>query len=308
LTIPEKIRCEGHAGVLAHGLGFDVEEFFCAEAAREAGITHEDWASQPKRLAEPIGRILQMLDDHGVKATFFILGWVAENERSLVESIASAGHEIASHGMSHNMLNRLTPETFAAELLESRKLLEDITGKKVRGFRAPTFSITHKTAWAIDVLAECDYEYDSSVFPIRHDRYGVAEAPPQAHLAVGPDGGNILEIPPLTLRILGRNFPAAGGGYLRLLGSRFIARALTSQQRKGQSGVIYLHPWELDPGQPELSMSFISRFRHRVNLARTESKLRWLMKQFNFCPMSTIAQSISAQKLTRFNYGSNTSQ
>jgi len=303
LANPDQIRCAGYAGAGGHGLSIDVEEYFCAEAVRAAGVTQDDWTSLPKRLAKPVHQILQMLDDHGTKATFFILGWVAINEKSLVELIASQGHEIASHGMSHDMLDRLTPNTFATELVESRKLLEDITGQKVRGFRAPTFSITHKTAWAIDVLAECDYEYDSSVFPIRHDRYGVPEAPPCPHLAVGPRGGNILEIPPLTLRILGRNFPAAGGGYLRLLGSRFVAHSLAGQARKGAAGGIYLHPWELDPGQPELPMKFLSRFRHRINLARTASKLRWLVNRFNFCPISQLAQSIDKQKLTQFTYG-----
>ena len=276
---------------MSHILTFDVEEYFQVEAAA-GGINRGQWDSFEKRLAPCVGRILRLLSDYDASATFFVLGWVARHERDVVRTIADAGHEIASHGMNHDMLGRLTPEQFRRELLDSRHLLEDISGRPVIGFRAPTFSITHETAWAIDVLAEAGYKYDSSVFPIRHDRYGVPGAPRFVHRAVGPGGGEILEIPPLTLRVMGMNWPVGGGGYLRLLPVRLVAAALNKAQKLGRPGMIYVHPWELDPGQPNLPMSRLSRRRHRVNLKRTEQKLRWLLNHFRFF---SVAESLDAE-------------
>jgi polysaccharide deacetylase family protein (PEP-CTERM system associated) len=201
--------------------------------------------------------------------------------------------------MSHRMLGRLSPDEFAQELRESRRVLEDISGQEVIGYRAPTFSITCRTAWALDVLAEARFLYDSSVFPVRHDRYGVPDAPRQPHMAIGPGGGRIMELPPLTRRILGANVPVGGGGYLRLLPVGLLAGALSKAGAAGVPGMVYLHPWELDPQQPVLPMNRLSRFRHRVNLGRTESKLRCLMSQFVFADVrSSLAQlrQIAAQR------------
>jgi polysaccharide deacetylase family protein (PEP-CTERM system associated) len=262
-------------------LSFDVEEYFQVEAAA-ARVPPRDWQQFPTRVERPVERILEILAEHGASATFFVLGWVARRHGSLVARIAKAGHEVASHGMSHQMLTRLTCQQLSAELSDSRKLLQDLCGEAVLGYRAPTFSITRQTAWAIDALVEAGFEYDSSVFPIRHDRYGVPDAPRWAHWAVGPAGGRILEIPPLTLRVLGMNLPVGGGGYLRLLPVRIVSRALDSAGRLGQSGVIYMHPWELDPGQPVLPMTRLGRWRHRVNLHRAADKLRWLLSRHIF--------------------------
>jgi polysaccharide deacetylase family protein (PEP-CTERM system associated) len=281
-------------------LSFDVEEYFHVEAAAAAGLRPEDWDGWERRLDPAVGRVLELLAGRGATATFFVLGWVAREEPGVVERIARAGHEIASHGMTHAMLGRLGPERFAAELAESRRLLEDLSGRPVRGYRAPTFSVTAGTAWAIDCLAEAGYEYDSSVFPVRHDRYGVPDAPRGLHWAVGPGGGRIVEIPPLTLRMLGQNLPVGGGGYLRLLPTGAVARALRGRD---EPGMVYLHPWELDPGQPPLPMSRLSRWRHRVNLHRTEAKLDRLLRRFPFAGAEEVLAGVDASTLPRHAYG-----
>jgi len=273
---------------VTHMMSFDVEEYFQAEAAARGGLRREDWSRHPMRLGPSVERILELLGQHGASATFFVLGWIAQNEPDVVKRIAAAGHEIASHGMNHQMITRLSPGQFRQDLLDSRNVLEDLALRPVVGYRAPTFSITHKTAWALDTLAECGFVYDSSVFPVRHDRYGVPDAPRWAHMAKGPGGGSILEIPPLTRRCLGANIPVGGGGYLRLLPVRILVSSLKNADRLGRPGMIYLHPWELDPGQPTLPMSALSRFRHRVNLSRTENKLARLLGEFRFSDVRAI--------------------
>ncbi len=284
-----------------HLISFDVEEYFQVEAAA-AGVPRDRWESFEKRLSPAVDRILAMLSDRGVRATFFVVGWVARHEPDLVRQIAEAGHEIASHGMEHRMLGRLSPEAFRRELRDSRRLLEDLGGGPVVGYRAPTFSVTRATAWALDVLAEEGFAYDSSVFPVRHDRYGVPEAPPVPHRAEGPGGGGLLEVPPLTVRLWGRNWPVGGGGYLRLLPVRAVGHALRRVEKQGLPGTIYLHPWEIDPGQPILPMSRVSRWRHRVNLGRTERKLGWLLDRFRFGAMGDAAADLLADAVT-FDYG-----
>ena len=286
---------------MKHLLSFDVEEYFQVEAA-SSGIPRDEWDSYPRRLSPAMDCILALLAERGITATFFVLGWVARHERDVVRRIAEAGHEIASHGMSHEMICRLTPDAFRREVLDSRKLLEDISGDQVLGYRAPTFSITRETSWALDVLTECAFRYDSSIFPIRHDRYGVPDAPRFAHHALGPAGGSILEIPPLTMRLFKSNLPVGGGGYLRLLPIRLLGRALKAAASRGESGMLYLHPWELDPDQPVLPMSRISRWRHRVGLARTESKLRWLLERFDFTSVREHLEVLSMSAQEEFRY------
>lgn len=294
------------AGV-AHLMSIDVEEYFQVEAAHAAGIMPCQWAAFETRLDPCIERILSLLDEHDAGATFFVLGWVAEHHRDLVRRIADAGHELATHGMSHAMLGRLSPETFRRELRDSRHRLEEIASTPVRGYRAPTFSVTRRTGWAIDVLAEEGFQYDSSVFPVRHDRYGVPEAPTGPHWARGPAGGRLLEIPPLTLRVLGRNLPIAGGGYLRLFPVSLIGHGLKRCQSRHLPGMIYLHPWELDAGQPMLPMRPLQRWRHRVGLRRTEAKLHWLLDRFRFCSVSACLESLQAvARQTTFAYTENT--
>ena len=289
-------------GRVVHWLSFDVEEYFQVEAAARC-VKRSQWESIPRRLDGAVDRILSLLAQFDVSATFFVLAWIARHESDLVRRIARAGHEIASHGGEHHMLGRLTPSEFRRDLLDSRKRLEDLASAAVLGYRAPTFSLTHRTAWALDVLAEEGFVYDSSIFPVRHDRYGVPHAPPQVHRAVGPGGGSVLEIPPLTLRLMGANLPAAGGGYLRLFPVRLIAQALRLAEYRGRSGMIYLHPWELDPSQPVLPMGRLGTFRHRVGLKRTESKLRWLMDRFRFCDVRRTLDRLQRTTARTFRYG-----
>ena len=272
-----------------HMLSFDVEEYFQVEAAARGGMKPEDWNSWQRRAGPCVDRILQLLADRGASATFFVLGWIARNEPHVVRAIVRAGHEIASHGMSHAMLHRLDREAFGAELRDSRKLLEDVSGCPVNGYRAPTFSITRKslgrkgnTAWALDVLAESGYRYDSSIFPVRHDRYGWLGAPRFIHHAIGPGGGRIIEIPPTTLRTMGRTLPVGGGGYLRLFPVALVSLAIRRAARQGRAGMIYLHPWEFDPDQPVTPMGRLNRWRHRANLHKTAAKLARLLNRYQF--------------------------
>ncbi|MFA5866175.1 MAG: XrtA system polysaccharide deacetylase [Phycisphaerae bacterium] len=275
-----------------HLLSFDVEEYFQIEAA-STRITPADWPTWKKRLSPCIDRILELLDRYKASATFFVLGWIARHEPDLIRRIIAAGHEIASHGMTHRMINRMTPQEFRAELTESRKILEDLSGQSIRGFRAPTFSITRQSAWALDILAETGFSYDSSIFPIRHDRYGIPDAPRFAYLASGPGGGTILEIPPLTFRALGINWPVGGGGYLRLLPARAAVLGLKQARRQGHVAMLYLHPWELDADQPTLPLSGLAQWRHRVGLKHTGKKLDFLLKRFKFTSVQSVLPRLS---------------
>ena len=256
------------------------------------------------RLSAPVDRILKMLDEHGASATFFFLGSVAREQSDLVRRVAAAGHEVASHGMTHTMVDKLTPSQFRAELDDSARLLESLSGRPVRGFRAPTFSVTHRTAWALDALAEEGYAYDSSVFPVRHDRYGVPDAPTFPHVAAGPGGGRILEIPPVTLPLAGRNLPLGGGGWLRLFPVRLLGARLRRLERQGRPGMIDLHPWELDPEQPPLPLSRRARWRHRVGLRGTARKLRWFLRQFRFTSVERQFDRLQGIAMAQFTYGS----
>jgi polysaccharide deacetylase family protein (PEP-CTERM system associated) len=283
-------------------LSFDVEEYFQVEAAANC-VDRSDWECWEKRLPGCVDRILAMLGECRASATFFVLGWVAEHEPQIVRRIARCGHEIASHGMTHTMIHRLTPDEFRRDAVDTRHMLEDLTGLPVVGYRAPTFSLTHETPWAIDVLVEAGYEYDSSVFPIHHDRYGVPDAPPQPHFAVSSNGTRILEIPPLTVRAMGVNLPVGGGGYFRLLPRWVIARAIRSARKHGRCAMIYLHPWEFDPDQPLLDMPFSARWRHRVNLHHTGDKLRGLLKRFRFHTVAECIDLLRARTSLTHHYG-----
>ncbi|HNX27674.1 MAG TPA: DUF3473 domain-containing protein [Phycisphaerae bacterium] len=265
-----------------HIISFDIEEYFQVESAAEAGVAGDDWAGYESRVEREVDVILSILGEAGVCATFFVLGWVGMRHKILIRRIADYGHEIASHGMSHRMINRLKRDEFYAELCDSKRILEDITGRTVKGFRAPTFSIMHSTAWAIDELCRAGYSYDSSIFPVHHDRYGVPDAPRWIHRAMGPGGGEVIEIPPLTLRLLGGNLPAGGGGYFRLFPLWLTSHAIGAAQRGGHAAMIYLHPWEFDPEQPVLPLGRLAKFRHRVGLGRTAGRLRTLLKRYTF--------------------------
>ncbi len=286
-----------------HMLSFDVEEYFHCEAFRQV-IGPTRWDRWPSRIDGQIDALLALLAEYDVRATFFVLGHLADTHPDVVRRIAAAGHEIACHGQSHEMIARLGPEAFRADTQTAKARLETLTGRAVLGYRAATFGLMRPTAWAIDILAEVGFAYDSSVQPIRHDRYGVPDAPATAHYAAGPGGGVILEIPPMTRRLAGRNIPLGGGGYFRLLPAVLFDGALRWWARRGQPAMLYLHPWEFDADQPVVPTGALSRFRHRVNLARTAGKLRTLLAAHRFVPVRELLDPLRASAPARFEYAS----
>lgn len=273
---------------MRNALSFDVEEYFHAEAF--AGVVGpEDWSSLESRVAPATRRLLDVLDDAGARATFFVLGWVAERQPSLVREMAERGHEVACHGYAHRMLQRMTREELRADLERAKARIEDASGHRVIGYRAPTFSMTRDTLWGLDVLRQVGFQYDSSVFPIHHDRYGIPDAPRFPHRLPTPDGGEIVEFPMSTVTVMGWRVPVAGGGYFRLAPYEITRRAIARlNRREGQAAIVYLHPWELDPGQPRLPAGRLTRMRHSVNLERTEPKLRRLLADFSFAPVESV--------------------
>lgn len=275
------------ARAVRHGLSFDIEEAF--HALNMWSVTPpETWADQPTRVAAVTDSILALLDETDVRATFFVLGLVAERSPEVVRRIVDAGHELASHGYSHRMVGDLGRSGFAADIDRARKLLQDVGGGEVAGFRASTFSIGRGTRWALDLLAEAGHTWDSSVFPVLHDRYGdVAFPPDPVHLDLA-SGRPLREYPLLTRPAFGRRWPAAGGGYLRLLPLGLIDGALRGNARRGQPGVVYLHPWELDVGQPRHRLGGLRTWRHYHGLEKTEAKLRRLIERHAFGPIGEI--------------------
>lgn len=274
--------------VMKNALTIDVEDYFHVSAF-EGVISRRDWESYPPRVAENTRRVLDLLDELSLKATFFVLGWVAERSPDLVRSIAARGHEVACHGYGHERIYTMTPENFRRDVIQAKKILEDITGSPVNGYRAPSYSITKRSVWALDVLIEEGFSYDSSIFPIIHDTYGIPGAERFPHLIERPSG-TILEFPLTTLKmnILGKDMviPIAGGGYLRLLPVSIIRNGLRRiNGRDKQPAVLYFHPWEIDPDQPRIKASFKSTFRHYLNLDTTEDKLRHLLPRLPFGTM-----------------------
>lgn len=264
---------------ITNALTIDVEDYFQVSALAPH-FAREDWESVPCRVERNVELILGLLDQRGAKATFFILGWVAQRYPHLVRSIAAGGHEVASHGHSHERASAMTPATFLADIALAKKLLEDISGRAVTGYRAPSFSIGMGNLWAHDTIAEAGYVYSSSVYPVKHDHYGIPDAPRFPYRL----GSGLIEIPVTTMRWMGRNWPAGGGGYFRLLPyavSRWqIAKVNRDDQRPA---IFYFHPWEVDPGQPRVAAaSAKTRFRHYVNLHRTEHRLKRLLADFNW--------------------------
>ncbi len=273
---------------MKNALTFDVEEYFHAEAF--AGVLRPDeWPTLESRVTRSTGRLLDMLDREHVRATFFVLGWVAERHPALVREIASLGHEVACHGYGHRMIQHLTRQEFERDVVQAKRTLEDAVGKPVIGYRAPTFSIMRETLWSLDVLAEAGFRYDSSIFPVVHDRYGIPDAPRFPHRLKGPSGNEIAEFPPSTLQLLGRRLPVAGGGYFRLFPYTFTRRAIRRiNTRERQPAMVYLHPWELDPDQPRLPVGVLTRFRHLVNIGKTEARLARLLDDFSFAPAAEV--------------------
>ena len=260
----------------------DVEDYFQVSAF-EKDVSRHDWDRYDCRVVENTQRMLELLDRHGVRATFFVLGWIAERYPELVQQIHAAGHEIGSHGYWHRLIYEQTPEEFRDDLCRSRDILMDIIGQRIEAYRAPSFSVTKQSLWALEILVEEGFQIDSSVFPIHHDRYGIPGAEPRLHVIETP-AGPLWEFPPSVAKIAGLHVPVGGGGYFRLSPLRWTCRYLRRINRaEGQPFMFFVHPWELDPGQPRIQThSRLSRFRHYVNLSSNERKLTALLQRFRF--------------------------
>ncbi len=263
----------------------DVEDYFHV-AALSSAIPRDSWASRELRVEANVERLLTILADHGVQATFFVLGWLAERTPALVRRIAAAGHEIACHGYSHQLVYKQSPQEFREETVRAKAFLEDTIGHAVHGYRAASFSVTRQSLWALDVLIDAGFRYDSSIFPIHHDLYGLPGATPEPHRVSAPSGRTLAEFPMSAASYLGLQVPVSGGGYFRILPYWLTHAGLTQiNERRGRPFAFYLHPWELDTGQPRIKVGAFSRFRHYTNLSRCEARLRRLLKDFEFTSM-----------------------
>jgi polysaccharide deacetylase family protein (PEP-CTERM system associated) len=279
---------------ILNAMTIDVEDYFHVSVF-DGVVPRRLWESLESRVCGNTERLLTILDEYGVKGTFFVLGWVAERHPGLVARIAAAGHEIASHGYGHRLVYDQIPKAFREDVRRAKDLLEAASGRPVLGYRAPSYSITPRSLWALDILIEEGYRYDSSIFPIRHDRYGIPLSPRHAYL-LERTVGSIVETPASTTRVGFLNLPVAGGGYFRILPYEWTRWGIERvNRREGRPAIFYLHPWEIDPDQPRLKAGLLSRFRHYRNLHKTEDRLRQLLTQFTFGPLAMIlARSESA--------------
>ncbi len=271
---------------ITNALTVDVEDYFQVSAF-EPHIRRSDWETVPCRIERNMDRILDIFGESGVRATFFTLGWIAERYPHLIRRLVKEGHELASHGYEHIRVVNHSPEDFRADVTKTKKLLEDLSGVEVQGYRAASYSIGEKNLWALDVLHEVGYRYSSSIYPIKHDLYGMPNAP---RFAFRPKPNGILEIPVTTVSLGGRKLPCGGGGYFRLFPyslSRWAIRRVNDQDQ--QACLFYFHPWEIDPEQPRQSgLPVKTRFRHYLNLKRTEDRLRRLLSDFEWDRMDRV--------------------
>jgi len=274
---------------MLNALSFDVEDYFQV-AALAGAVDRSSWESTPRRVERSTGLLLEILASSNTRATFFFLGWVAEREPQLVRRVAAAGHEIACHGYSHRLVYEQTPEEFREETLRSKVLLEDQAQAPVLGYRAASYSITRRSLWALDTLVEAGFVYDSSIFPVRHDRYGIPDAPRAPHL-IQRDAGRLVEFPPSTAQLPGARLPVAGGGYFRIFPYGITRWAVRRVNAEGLPFIFYLHPWEVDPGQPRVRVGWLSRFRHYTNLDHCEARLRCLLSEFQFAPAREVLEA-----------------
>lgn len=263
-----------------NAMSVDVEDYFQVSAFEKV-IARADWERVECRVEANTNRVLDLFNEAGIKGTFFILGWVAERYPSIVRRIINEGHELASHGYGHQRVTTLTPEIFREDIRRTKILLEDLSAVQVKGYRAPSYSISMENLWAHDILGEEGYIYSSSVYPVRHDLYGIPDAPRYPYRTAQ---NCLTEIPISTFRSFGKNFPIGGGGYFRLLPYAISRQAILNVNNKeSQACVFYFHPWEIDPNQPRQSpISLKTRFRHYLNLGRMESRLQSLLRDFSW--------------------------
>jgi len=270
-----------------NALTIDLEEYFHVSNF-EALIDRSCWESMTPRVEWASQRLLDAFDAAGHRATFFVLGWVAERHPALVREIAARGHEIACHGYRHQLVYEIGPEAFREDLRRSKAAIEDACGVTPRGYRAPSYSVTERSLWALDILVEEGFDYDSSIFPIRHHRYGIPDFEKRPVRLALPNGGSIREFPMTTLQLGPVTIPLAGGAYLRFLPAAFFRWGIQRLVEAGEPTVLYLHPWEIDPHQPRQDVGWKVRINHYRNLHRTESRLRGLLETFDFAPLADV--------------------
>jgi polysaccharide deacetylase family protein (PEP-CTERM system associated) len=273
-----------------NAFSIDVEDYFQV-AALAPSVARDSWTGRESRVERNTDILLNLLAERGISATFFVLGWIAERHPALIRRISAAGHEVASHGYSHQLIYSQSPEEFREETRRSKEVLEDLAGRPVLGYRAASFSITRQSLWALDVLIDLGFRYDSSIFPIRHDRYGIPGASPEPGHVTAPSGRTLVEFPMSAASFWGLRVPVSGGGYFRLL-PYWVTRAGLRQinEKHGRPYTFYLHPWELDPGQPRIKVGWFSRFRHYNNLHCCEERLKRLLSDFSFGTMSHVLE------------------
>jgi polysaccharide deacetylase family protein (PEP-CTERM system associated) len=271
-------------------LTVDVEDYFMVSAFSDV-IRVYQWGNFESRIKKNTLRVLDVIDKYSMKGTFFILGWVADRYPWIVKEIDRRGHEVACHSYCHRLVYNMTPEEFREDTRKAKSIIEGIIGKRISGYRAPSYSITENSIWALKILAEEGFEYDSSIFPIRHDRYGFPAYSRFPRFEETGTDGRIFEIPLSTIKIFGENFPVGGGGYLRMYPlwlTHYAIRELNEKEKR--SAIVYVHPWELDPDQPRLRGTRLSLFRHYINLGKTESRLESLLGTFKFQSLRDIFQ------------------
>ena len=275
-------------------MSVDVEDYFQVSAFDRA-VRREVWSAFLSRVSGNTGRLLDLFAREQVRATFFVLGWVAERFPGLVRTIASAGHEVGSHGYGHRLVYSQSPEEFREDIRRAKAAIESASGMPVVGYRAPSFSITRESLWAFDVLAEEGYLYDTSVYPVHHDRYGIPDAPRRPYRVVR-GSGELWEVPGTTARVAGVNVPVGGGGYLRILPYAVTRWGFSRiNRREGVPGVFYIHPWELDPDQPQIKGAGWRRMRHYLGLSKTEKRLVRLLKDFRFGTVRELVESLEPE-------------
>jgi len=278
---------------MKHAMTIDVEDYFHVAAFAKV-INPSEWEDYPSRVVKNTEAILQLFCDKGIKATFFCLGWVAEREPDLIRRIASQGHEIASHGYSHQLVYSQTPEVFRDETMRSKELLENICQNSVTGYRAASYSITSKSTWALEILAELGFTWDSSIFPIKHDNYGMPNSPEHPYKIALSEGRSLTEFPLTTAKVGPFSLPAAGGGYFRQYPyalSKWLFKRASENQTKPQ--IFYLHPWEVDPHQPRIqNASLFSKFRHYTNIKKCMGRLERMVDDFSFTTMTQALEGV----------------
>jgi polysaccharide deacetylase family protein (PEP-CTERM system associated) len=273
-----------------HALTVDVEEYFQVEGLARH-VDRDEWDRLESRVEGETSRLLDLFAREGTKATFFTLGWVARRHPALVRRIVREGHELGSHGDAHRMITQMSREEFREDIRAAKKTLEDTAGVAVEGYRAPTFSVVQETLWALDELREAGFTYDASVFPIRHDRYGIPDAPRWPYRIESGPGAGLVEFPSSTLRVAGKNIPLGGGGYLRLLPMAYTLQGLRRLDAEG-SFMVYLHPWEIDAQQPRFPLGRLAAWRCYHNLDAVEDRLTTLLRAFRMAPARDVLRSL----------------